>query len=126
MSDFRSDYLDETELGTILSEDFSFEGEMVTEEPLLVRGKLKGTLKSNSVLYIEESAEVEAEVEASRVVLRGRVKGQISARKKVELLDRAELEGNIATPDLMIQSGCRFSGCCNMPNRKLTGGNGNG
>jgi len=87
---------------------------------------LKGTLKSNSVVYIEESAEVEAEVEASRVVLRGRVKGQVSARKKVELLDRAELEGNIATPDLMVQSGCRFSGCCTMPGRVASGGNGNG
>jgi cytoskeletal protein CcmA (bactofilin family) len=126
MSDFRSDYVDEAELGTVLSEDFFFEGEMSTEEPLLIKGKLKGTLKSNSVVYIEESAEVEAEVEASRVVLRGRVKGQVSARKKVELLDRAELEGNIATPDLMIQSGCRFSGCCTMPGRVVSGGNGNG
>lgn len=126
MADFRSDYVDEAELGTILSEDFFFEGEMVAEEPLLIKGKLKGTLKSNSVIYIEESAEVEAEVEASRVVLRGRVKGQISAQKKVELLDRAELEGNIATPDLMIHSGCKFSGCCTMPSRVSSGGNGNG
>ncbi len=126
MSDFRSDYVDEAELGTILSEDFFFEGEMATEEPLLIKGKLKGSLKSNSVIYIEESAEVEAEVEASRVVLRGKMKGQVSARKKVELLDRAELEGNIVTPDLMIQSGCRFSGCCSMPSRKPAGGDGNG
>ncbi|GAB4221699.1 MAG: hypothetical protein Kow009_12680 [Spirochaetales bacterium] len=122
MSDFRSDYLDESELSTILSEDFFFEGEMSTEEPLLIKGKLKGTLKSNSVIYIEESAALEAEVEATRVVLRGKVKGQITAGKKVELLDRAELEGNISTPDLVIQSGCRFSGCCTMPNRISSGG----
>ena len=117
MSDFRSEYIDETEIDTVLSEDFFFEGEMTFEEPLLIKGKLKGDLKSSSTLYIEESADVEARVEAERVVLKGRVKGEILAKKKLEMFEKASMEGNISTPDLIIQSGCRFSGCCKMAER---------
>ncbi|MFQ3621429.1 MAG: polymer-forming cytoskeletal protein [Spirochaetales bacterium] len=124
MSDFRTEYIDESELETVLSEDFFFEGEMTALNPVLIKGKFKGNLKSKSTLFIEDSAEVEAEIEADRVVLRGRLKGQLTAQKKIELFDKAEVEGNISTPDLVIQSGCRFSGCCTMPPRSKGEGNG--
>ncbi|HOV38356.1 MAG TPA: polymer-forming cytoskeletal protein [Spirochaetales bacterium] len=123
MSDFRSEYIDETEIDTVLSEDFFFEGEMTFEEPLLIKGKLKGDLRSSSILYIEESADMETRVEAERVILKGKVKGEILAKKKLEMFEKAIMEGNISTPDLVIQSGCRFSGCCKMPERAPLKGN---
>ena len=117
MSDYSNRYTDELDMDTVMAEDFFFEGQMVFEKPLLVKGKFKGDIKSQGELHINEGAEMDARIEAGKVWLKGRVKGEIKAHEKLELFSSAVMEGNISTPELIVQSGCRFRGCCEMPER---------
>lgn len=117
MADYRLRYTDETDMDTVMAEDFFFEGQMVFEKPLLIKGRFKGDIKSQGDLYINEAADVEARIEAGKVWLKGRVKGEVTAHEKIELFSDSTMEGNISTPELIVQSGCRFRGCCEMPDR---------
>jgi cytoskeletal protein CcmA (bactofilin family) len=120
MSDYRLHYTDETDMDTIMSEDVFFEGQMSFEKPLLIKGRLKGGVTSQGDLYINKDAVVEAKVEAGRVWLKGSVKGEVRTSGKLELFSGSSMDGNISTPDLVIQSGCYFRGHCDMPQQKKT------
>ena len=106
--------MDEHEIDTILAEDIDFEGLLVFKKPLMIKGKFKGEIKSNSSLYIGEKAYVEAKTEADVVSSRGRHKGDIVGHSRVELFSTAQVEGDISTPDFVVESGCKFNGYCNM------------
>jgi cytoskeletal protein CcmA (bactofilin family) len=80
----------------------------------MIKGKFKGEIKSSSSLYIGEKAYVEAKTEANLVSSKGRHKGDIIARTRVELLSTAQVEGDITTPDFVVESGSKFNGYCNM------------
>ncbi|MGA2480936.1 MAG: polymer-forming cytoskeletal protein [Spirochaetia bacterium] len=106
--------IDEHEIDTILAEDIDFEGHLTFKKPLMIKGKFKGEIKSTSSLYIGEKAYVEAATEAGIVSSKGRHKGNIVGHARVELFSTAQVDGDITTPDFVVESGCKFNGNCNM------------
>jgi len=114
MAEVRIKDIDEHEIDTILAEDIDFEGHLTFKKPLMIKGKFKGEIKSTSALYIGEKAYVEATTEADVVSSKGRHKGDILGHSRVELFSTARVDGDIATPDFVMESGCKFNGNCNM------------
>lgn len=115
MAEMRIRSIDESTLQTVLAEDIDFDGEIRFSEPLLVKGSLKGTVVSETDLYINEDAVVAARIEARKVSVKGAVQGDIHASQRLELFSTARIHGNVKTPDLIVQSGCSLNGCCAMP-----------
>jgi cytoskeletal protein CcmA (bactofilin family) len=114
MPEIRIKDIDEHEIDTILAEDIDFEGHLTFKKPLMVKGKFKGEIKSSSSLYVGEKAFVEAKIEASLVSSKGRIRGDIQGHSRVELFSTSQLEGDVTTPDFVVESGCKFNGLCNM------------
>jgi cytoskeletal protein CcmA (bactofilin family) len=114
MAEIRIKDIDEHEIDTILAEDIDFEGHLTFKKPLMIKGKFKGEIKSASSLYIGEKAYVEAATEAGIVSSKGRHKGNIVGHARVELFSTAQVDGDISTPDFVVESGCKFNGSCNM------------
>jgi len=106
--------IDESTLQTVLAEDIDFDGEIHFSEPLLIKGTVKGKVISNTDLYINAGAVVAARVEARKVSVKGEVRGDIHANDRLELFASARVDGNVHTPDLIVQSGCRLNGSCTM------------
>jgi cytoskeletal protein CcmA (bactofilin family) len=114
MAEVRIKDIDEHEIDTILAEDIDFEGHLTFKKPLMIKGKFKGEIKSTSSLYIGEKAFVEATTEAGIISSKGRHKGDIHGHARVELFSTAQVDGDITTPDFIMESGCKFNGYCNM------------
>ncbi len=117
MSDVRIKKLDENEIDTILAEDIDFQGVLSFERPLMIKGKFRGEIKASGDLYIGPDALIEARIEANLVSARGAIKGDVIAHSRVELYSTATVNGDIVTPDLEIEGGCRFNGNCKMGER---------
>lgn len=115
MANLRVRTIDESELDTVLAEDFSFDGTVEFDEPLVVKGHISGELKTESDLFVAENATVEANIRARRISLKGTVRGDVTALERIEIFTGATLQGNIETPDVIIQSGSHFTGRCVMP-----------
>ncbi len=109
---------DETDIETVLAEDIDFSGVLSFKEPLMIKGRFKGEIKASGDLYIGEKADIEAQIEARTISSRGRIKGNIRAQARVELSSTAVVDGDITSPDLVIESGARYNGNCIME-RKL-------
>ena len=56
MSDLRIRAIDESTLQTVLAEDIDFDGELRFSEPLLIKGTVKGTIISDTDLYVNPDA----------------------------------------------------------------------
>jgi cytoskeletal protein CcmA (bactofilin family) len=114
MADLRLRSIDESEIDTILAEDIDFDGNMNFHKPVLIKGKFSGSIHASGDLFVNSDAVVEATIEAQTVSLKGTIKGDIYAAKRLELFSASRLEGNIRTPDMIMQSGCIFNGTCTM------------
>ena len=114
MTDVHNDILDDDDFDTILSKDIEFSGSLNFEKPFLIRGKLSGNINARGMLVIDEEAVVEANINASRVIIRGSVKGDVSATEKVEVTITGKLIGNVKAPEIYMETGCTFNGRCTM------------
>ncbi len=114
MPEIRIKDIEEHDIDTILAEDIDFEGHLTFKKPLMIKGKFKGEIKSSSSLYVGEKAYVEARIESGIVSSKGRIKGDVVAHSRVEFFSTANVEGDVTTPDLIIESGCKLNGYCNM------------
>lgn len=114
MADLRIRTLDEAEIDTLLSEDIEFEGELAFQDAVLVKGVVRGTIRSASDIFVSEQAHVDAETSAEMISVKGHLTGTIHARRKLELFSSGRVEGHVRTPDLIVQSGAVLNGSCRM------------
>jgi len=119
MTEVQITAVDEEQLDTVLAQDVEFSGEMNFKKPLMIKGRVSGIIRSESELYIDEKARVEADIVASVVSVKGDVKGNISASERVELFSCASVVGDVEAPQVTMETGCRFNGACRMTPPKV-------
>lgn len=95
-------------------------GEIDCEYDLLVEGRVEGRITvRNATLTIAESADVEADLRAPRIVVRGRVRGGIFATERIELTPTAVVDGALSSDRIAITEGAHFSGSLDMGRRTI-------
>lgn len=94
--------------GTIIKGDVSSDGD------LRIDGKVIGTISSKSKVVVGATGTVEGEIKCQNTDIFGTHKGNISATDLVFLKSTANLEGDINTSKIVIESGAVFKGRCNM------------
>ncbi len=85
-------------------------GQVSGKQDLVVQGRIEGHVSLDSQLTVEESASVEADVEATVATVRGEVRGPIVAARSMVLEATAKVAGKLKAPSIVIEDGARFSG----------------
>ncbi len=94
-----------------LGSGLTIQAEISGREDLILQGSYKGLIAlAGAGLYVDARAEVEAEVEASEVVVHGALTGNIKAAGRVFLAPTAKVKGNITAAQITIQEGAMFRG----------------
>ena len=96
----------------ILRRDAEFSGIVVLPRAARIDGRVSGTVLASGLVWLGETARVQARIEAEEVVVEGEVEGPVAARKRVELLATARLHGDLVTPRLTLAEGAFLEGCC--------------
>jgi len=99
----------------LLQKGTSFEGKLSFEGAVRIGGQFKGEIFSRDILIIDETAEVEANIEANEVIVAGQVRGNIYADKKISMKAPANFKGTVTTSTLSIDDGVVFEGASYMP-----------
>ena|SRR5215470_17370870 len=100
--------------GTVIGEGLSIEGELTSEEEVVVHGTVRGTLKSSDVISVGPGAVVEADVEAASLSVAGHVTGNVNAAERVDLQAGGRLVGDVKAARLTIADGASFKGNVDM------------
>ncbi len=88
----------------------SINGKLSFDTSVQIDGKMKGELFTSKTLIVGSSGVVEAQLDASCLIISGRVKGTIKVADKLEIKAGGVLEGEVYTPCLVIEEGGRFEG----------------
>lgn len=90
------------------------EGTVRCESDLRVDGTIKGKLYCKAKVIIGPSGVVEGEIRCENAVIEGRFKGNLNVSELLNVRETAEVDGEITTNKLLVQSGARFNVACKM------------
>ncbi len=99
---------------TTLGKETIFNGVMRFTKSLKIDGEFDGEIESSGFLYIEEGANITADIKVRSIVIGGSVHGNVTATEKLEMLSPGKVFGNIRTARLRIADGVVFEGKCEM------------
>ncbi len=106
--------LDEEDYDTVLAPDIEFSGSIEFAEPFMIKGRVSGTIDATSDLLIDTNAVVKANIKARNVVIKGSVEGDVTATQMVHVFSTGRLNGDVTAPEVVLESGCFFTGICTM------------
>jgi len=99
---------------TVIGSSITIEGEITSDEAIVVQGSVKGKLSSQQAVFVENSAAVEADVDAEAVEISGVMTGNIDAKSRVELKAEGKMIGDVKSPRILIADGALFKGSIDM------------
>jgi cytoskeletal protein CcmA (bactofilin family) len=99
---------------TVIGAGITIEGEVATDEDVIVQGTIRGKLTAKESVTIEEGATVEADIEGGAMRVGGTVTGNIHSTDRVDLQPGAKVVGNVKASRITIADGAQFKGNVDM------------
>jgi cytoskeletal protein CcmA (bactofilin family) len=99
---------------TIIGPETRVSGELRGDEDVVVRGRVEGRVLLNATFTVEESAIIQADVEARIILISGVVVGNLTAVESIRLAQRARVVGDIIAPRVIMEEGATYKGRLDM------------
>ena len=100
--------------GTIIGSGLMVEGEITSDEDVVVTGTVRGKLSVEGAVTVDAGALVEADISAGSLQVGGSVTGNVAAGDRVDLLAGGRLVGDVKASRLTIADGASFKGNVDM------------
>ena len=98
-----------------ISRGVQVSGDVLFADALYVEGKVIGKLMSeNGSLLVEQSGDVQSDIDVGICIIRGAVRGNITCKSRVEIYKTGRVEGDITSPVLLVEEGALLSGAISM------------
>jgi len=102
-----------------IGKSITIKGELSGGEDLTIEGQVEGTIElRDHVLTIGPNGRIKAQVVAKSIVVLGHVTGNLTATEKVDIREKACVEGDVVAPRVAIADGSQFRGSVDMQQRK--------
>lgn len=99
---------------TVIGVGITIEGEITTDEDVVVHGTVRGKLHAKEGVTIETGATVEADITSGALKVGGTVTGNIASSDRVDLQPGARVVGNVKAARITIADGAQFKGSVDM------------
>ena len=99
---------------TVISAGITVEGEITSDEDVVVHGTLRGKLVAKDAVTVEHGGAVEADITGGPVAVAGTVTGDILSSDRVDLQNGAKVVGNVKATRITIADGAQFKGNVDM------------
>ena len=99
---------------TVIGAGITIEGEIATDEDVVVQGTVRGKLTAKEGVTIEDGATVEADITGGPLRVAGHVTGNIHSTDRVDLQAGARVVGNVKATRITIADGAQFKGNVDM------------
>ena len=101
-------------------EGTQIQGNIHSPGDIRIDGHVKGNLSVGGKFVVVPTGAVDGEVRAQEASLAGRVIGKVEIKGLTSLLQSANVQADLNTGQLAVESGAQFTGTCVMANRKTT------
>lgn len=97
---------------SFIAEGTELSGTLTIKSGIRIDGKVRGDIRSESVVYLGDTAKVDANIDAEAVISSGKIKGDISSARHVSISNPGSINGSIETQELVLEKGVVFDGSC--------------
>lgn len=99
----------------VIGPSIQIKGDLSGEEDLIIQGKVNGTIQlREKSLTVGSQGQVNANVLAHSVIVEGEVNGDLYGSERVSIRKTGNVQGNIVSPKVSLDEGCRFKGSIDM------------
>jgi cytoskeletal protein CcmA (bactofilin family) len=99
----------------VIGPSIQIKGDLSGEEDLVIQGKVNGTIQlREKSLTVGCQGQVDANVLAHSIIVEGEVKGDLYGSERVSIRKTGNVQGNIVSPKVSLDEGCRFKGSIDM------------
>lgn len=95
---------------SIFGAGVSIDGKLECQGDVRIAGKFKGEIQIKGNLTVEKGARIVAKIHADTVTIGGEVEGNVLASSQVNLLETAQLVGDLKGSSLTVAAGSRMRG----------------
>lgn len=99
---------------SIVGPSVKIEGDLKSQGNLRIDGTVTGKVKTSQNLYVGESANISADIEAENAVIGGIVQGNVKVSGALVLGKNGRLTGDMVCGTLQVEEGAYFAGKCQM------------
>jgi cytoskeletal protein CcmA (bactofilin family) len=103
-----------TGLATIIASGTEIKGDIDSKGDIRVDGKLTGNITTSGKIIIGTSGQVNGDINATIADVLGQVNGNVTIVELLYLKGECEINGNIYTGQLQVDSSAKFNGECHM------------
>ena len=96
--------------GGLIGQGLEIKGEVSGEGDFQVLGKFEGEISLMGTVHVGEGAEVDANINATAIVIGGVVRGNLSADTRVEILPTGSLMGTVKSGSFTAADGATVKG----------------
>jgi cytoskeletal protein CcmA (bactofilin family) len=97
-------------LNAYLDKGAHIEGKMHFKGSVRIDGEFYGEIVSDDLLVVGESGVIEGVVRVGEALISGKVKGTLEIKRSVTFNGRARFEGDLFTPNLVVEGGAVLNG----------------
>ena len=98
-----------------IGKSITIKGDLTGNEDLVIEGKVEGRVElPNNQLTVGANGVIKAEVQAKAVVVVGRIAGNVQGTERVEIQATGVVEGDVASPKLIVAEGAVLNGAIQM------------
>lgn len=99
---------------SVIAAGTTWKGDFDAQGSIHIYGNATGNLKASEDIWIADGAEVDAQIEADRVVVGGEVSGQITAHARFEALPNCDIQADVDAPTFVVHEGATLNGALSM------------
>src|SRR6266568_3784998 len=92
---------------TVLGRPVAIEGEIETDEALVIQGRIQGKIVYPQDLTVDSAGEVEASIATENLAVGGMLTGNVTAAERVEVGREGKMIGDIRAPRVVIADGAK-------------------
>lgn len=104
-----------------VSKGFRFVGDVRGEGTLMCEGEIEGTIEVDGLVQILPGGKVRGCVRASEAEIAGTVEGDVATRGRLKLQATCRVEGDVVTPNLVVEPGAILQGQVNAATERAEG-----
>lgn len=102
---------------SIVGPSVKIDGDLKSQGNLRIDGTVTGKVKTTQNLFVGETANISADIEAENAVVSGSVQGNVKVTGALILGQSGRLNGDINCGSLQVEEGAYFAGKCVMKDR---------
>jgi cytoskeletal protein CcmA (bactofilin family) len=111
---------EEKDITTVVADDLEIKGTIRFKTSVMLKGVFEGEIFSEGLLVVGPTAKVTATISTKTLVSHGEITGNVTATDQVTLKNTSLHNGDVSTPNIIIENGAVFNGSCAMRAKDIT------